>query len=121
MEPAITFSLQQPRTTILTRSALEEPKEVALMVSINTQMATQSPSAFGTPICGHANETTLRSTLRSTMAGGTATATATGARTSVVRDRQVTLVSSVKGAVKGDMGIALAYFPGTPAWRPPIC
>lgn len=109
MEPAITFSFQQPRTTILTRSALEESKEVALMVSINTQMATQSPSAFGMPACGHANETTLRSTLRSTMAGGTST--------SIVRDRQVTLVS----AVKGNLGIALAYFPGTSAWRPPIC
>ena len=79
------------------------------MVSINTQMATQSPSAFGMPVCGHASETTLRSARRSTLGDGTST--------SVVRDRQVTLVS----AVKGDLGIALAYFPGTPAWRPPIC
>lgn len=81
------------------------------MVSINIQMATQSPSAFGMPACGHAFETTLRHTMTD------------GTTTSVVRDRQVTLVSAVStaSAVKGDTGIALAYFPGTPAWRPPIC
>lgn len=72
------------------------------MISIHNQMAAQIPSAFGAPVCGHAFETALRST------------TTTGIATSVVRDRKATLV-------KGDMSIALAYFPGTSAWRPPPC
>jgi hypothetical protein len=70
------------------------------MDNITNTMTAKSPSSFGMPACGHApvaTEWTLR----------------IGA-TSVVRDRQVDT-----GITKGDMGLALAYFPGTHAWRPP--
>ena len=58
-------------------------------------MTVQTPSCFGMPISGHAF--------------GAIT-------TDVVRDRAAT-----QGAVKGGMGLAQAYFPGTSAWRPPTC
>ena len=71
------------------------------MDNITNTMTAISPSSFGMPACGHApvvSEWTLR----------------IGA-TSVVRDRQ----AATTGSTKGDMGLALAYFPGTHAWRPP--
>ena len=68
-------------------------------MNLNTiQMAAINPSSLGMPICGHAYETSF--------AGAT-----TVAVTTVVRDR--------KAVVKGDMGIAFAYVPGTSAWRSP--
>jgi len=71
-------------------------------MNLNTiQMAAINPSSLGMPICGHAVEATF--------AGST-----TGATTTVVRDR--------RAATKGDMGpvsAAVAYVPGTSAWRPP--
>jgi hypothetical protein len=69
-------------------------KEVALMNN-TIQMTASTPSSFGMPICGHAFQTTF---------AGLGT-------TSVVRDRQA--------VTKGDMGLAIAYVPGTSAWRPP--
>jgi hypothetical protein len=69
-------------------------------MNLNTiQMTAITPSSFGMPICGHAFETSF------------AGSTTQGAAMSVVRDR--------RAATKGDMGIALAYVPGTSAWRPP--
>ena len=65
------------------------------MNSISTQMTAQTPSRFGMPISGSAFGATCLS------ATGTAT---------VVRDRDVAGRTAVKGA-----------FPGTSAWRPPIC
>ena len=65
-------------------------------MDINTiQMTASNPSSFGMPICGHAFATTF---------AGSGT-------TSVVRDRQAVL--------KGDMGLAPVYVPGTNAWSPP--
>lgn len=62
-------------------------------------------SCFGMPISGHAF-------------GAAVPATDTRiATTLVVRDR----VAATQGAVKGGMGLAQAYFPGTSAWRPPTC
>jgi hypothetical protein len=58
-------------------------------------MTETNPSSFGMPACGHAFTATF---------GGFAT-------TSVVRDRQA--------VTKGDMGLAIAYVPGTSAWSPP--
>jgi hypothetical protein len=98
-----------PRTTILTRSAPDAPKEVALVNSTLLWMTAQAPSAFGMPISGH----TIGATTR-------ATDVCTAAATLVVRDREATIAGR-KGAVKGDMGLAQSYFPGTTAWRPPTC
>jgi hypothetical protein len=82
------------RTTGLTTPAHEEVKEVTHMEINTIQMAANSPSGFGMPICGHAFRTSF-----------------VGVDTTfVVRDR--------KAAVKGDMGLT-AYAPGTDAWRPP--
>ncbi len=64
-----------------------------------------NPSCFGMPISGHAPRVTA----------ATADVTAT---TTVVRER---VAAATKGAVKGDMGLAQPYFPGTTAWRPPTC
>ena len=52
-------------------------------------------SLFGMPACGHTAALTF---------GGFGT-------TFVVRNRQ--------DIAKGDMGLAVAYVPGTSAWRPP--
>ena len=77
-----------------------------------TTPTAQIPSGFAMPVCGHAS------------------IHATGACTGVVntgvivRDRQE---DSVRTAVLGtltakrDVVRTLAYFPGTTAWRPPIC
>lgn len=69
------------------------------MNSIKNSMTALAPSTFGMPISGI--------TLGHTSACTTAVAT------SAVRDRK-----AVKGA---DQGLALGYFPGTNAWRPPNC
>lgn len=78
------------------------------MNSNQTWMTAQTPSAFGMPISGHSFGVTPRAT--------DACATAT---TVVVRDRAV--ITAAMGAIKGDMGLAQSYFPGTSAWRPPTC
>jgi hypothetical protein len=70
-------------------------KEVAQVEITNIQRAASTPSSLGMPICGHAF----------------ATAFAGADTTSVVRDRQA--------ALKGDMGLAVAYVPGPQAWSPP--
>lgn len=69
-------------------------------------MAATAPSSFGAPFCGHASVTT--GVIGTTDARGTRGGFAT---TSVVRDRQA--------GVEADMGLALAYIPGTSAWSPP--
>jgi hypothetical protein len=97
--------------TILTRSAPDAPKEVALVNSTKLWMTAQTPSAFGMPISGHAFDVTTCARLVDVQ--GT---TVSAAR--IERDR-VAGMTATKGAVKGDMGIA--YFPGTTAWRPPNC
>jgi hypothetical protein len=67
-----------------------------------------NPSSFGMPVCGHAFETTTGATGR----GFAAPAIGDLAATSVVRER--------KAVVKGEMGFAIAYLPGTSAWSPPV-
>lgn len=67
--------------------------------------AVAGQSCFGMPISGHAFGATVPATDART------------ATTLVVRDR----VAATQGAVKGGMGLAQAYFPGTNAWRPPTC
>ena len=79
------------------------------MNSTKLWMTAQTPSAFGMPISGHTFGVTTRAT----------DACAAAATTLVVRERAV--IAAVKGAVKGDMGLAQSYFPGTSAWRPPTC
>jgi hypothetical protein len=74
------------------------------MNSIKLSTTAQTPSAFGMPTYGHAF--------------GATTVCGAGIATSIVRDRRST---DVQGAVKGAMGLALATFPGTTAWRPPTC
>jgi len=69
-----------------------------MMLNTN-QMAAQLPSGFGMPACGHAS----------------VTAFAGLAATTVVRERQATVITD---GVKGDMGLA-AYVPGDNAWSPP--
>ena len=69
--------------------------------NITNTMTAQTPSSFGMSTCGHATMATVWNL-------------SIGA-TSVVRDRQ----AATTGDVKGDMGLALGYFPGTSAWRPP--
>jgi hypothetical protein len=68
-------------------------------------MTANSPSCFGMPISGHAFGASVPAT------------DSRIATTFVVRDR----AAATQGAVKGGMGLAQAYFPGTSAWRPPTC
>jgi hypothetical protein len=72
-------------------------------------MTAQTPSAFGMPISGHASRVIT----------GATDACAAAATTLVVRERAA--IVATQGAVKGDMGLAQSYFPGTSAWRPPTC
>jgi hypothetical protein len=88
-----------------------EPKEVALMNNTKLWMTAQIPSGFGMPVSGHAFD--VNTCARVVDVQGT---TVSAAR--IDRDR-VAVNTGIKGAVKGDMG--LAYFPGTTAWRPPNC
>ena len=70
-------------------------------MKLNWNLMAINPISFGMPACGHADFMT-------TGAFGIDAAFAT---TQVVRERK---------AVKGDMGLAIAYVPGTSAWRPPL-
>jgi hypothetical protein len=97
--------------TILTRSAPDAPKEVALMNSTKLSMTAQNPSGFGMPVSGHAFD--VNTCARLVDVRGT---TVSAAR--IERDR-VAGNAGIKGAVESDMG--LAYFPGDNAWRPPNC
>ncbi|MFC7496939.1 MULTISPECIES: hypothetical protein [unclassified Nocardioides] len=69
-------------------------------------MTAQTPSRFCAPISGHAF-------------GGFTPAIDARTTAAVVRERAV--IAATKGGVKGDMGLAQSYFPGTSAWRPPTC
>jgi hypothetical protein len=71
-------------------------------------MTAQTAPCFGMPISGH----TFDVITPATDARTTRTAVA-------VRERAV--IAATKGAVKGDLGLAQSYFPGTSAWRPPTC
>jgi len=88
------------------------------MNSTTTTWTAQTPSGFALPTCGHAFEATLR-----TRASVVTTGVIAGA--AVVRQRQesvqILATDVVRGGFKGDMDLATAYFPGTSAWRPPIC
>ncbi|MSZ75486.1 MAG: hypothetical protein F2667_00090 [Actinobacteria bacterium] len=98
------LSTRTTRITDLTAPAPYHPKEVAQMNSITTQWTTQNSSAFGMPTCGHASfGASLRGTGVFVGSAGV--------------DSRVRPATSVKGA----MGIATAYLPGTSAWRPPTC
>ena len=77
------------------------------MNSNKIRMTAQNPSAFGMPISGH--DSIVTTCARLVDVQGT---TVSAAR--IERDR----VAGNTGT-KADMG--LAYFPGTTAWRPPIC
>jgi hypothetical protein len=79
------------------------------MNSIKLRMTAQTPSPFAMPISGHAFGVTVP-----------ATDVCSAAATLVVRDREA-VIAGTTGAVKGDMGLAQSYFPGTSAWRPPTC
>ena len=72
-------------------------------------MTAQAPSNFRMPISGHVFGVTTCATRRDVQ--GTTVSTAV-----IERDR-----IAGKGSVKGDMGLAQSYFPGTSAWRPPNC
>lgn len=78
------------------------------MNSTKLWMTAQTPSAFGMPISGHSFGVTPR-----------ATDVCAALATVVVRERAV--ITATTGAVKGGMGLAQAYVPGTSAWSPPIC
>lgn len=82
------------------------------MNSTKLWMTAQTPSAFGMPISGHA--------FGNAALAARGTAVCAAATTDVVRERDG-IVTAVVGATKGDMGLAPSYFPGTSAWRPPIC
>ncbi|WKN47490.1 hypothetical protein [Nocardioides sp. Arc9.136] len=66
----------------------------------------QIPSGFALPMCGHAS---FR-----------ATGVVLGATEVVVRDRQADTAIRAAAADKRTTRTT-AYFPGTTAWRPPIC
>lgn len=77
------------------------------MNSIKLRMTATTPSCFGMPISGHASVITP----------------ATDARTATmlaVRPRGA-VFAGVTGAVKGGLGFAQSYVPGTTAWSPPTC
>jgi hypothetical protein len=79
-------------------------------MELNANQVTEMiPSSFGMPGCGHAF-VTLAPTSRTTVAGAFADA-GKATTTEVVRDR--------KAVTTGDLGLAIAYVPGTSAWRPP--
>ncbi len=80
------------------------------MFKLTTTIPTaQIPSGFAMPTCGHAWIGTT---------GVIAGVVTTGV---VVRDRQEDSVLGAAIAGKRDAARTLAYFPGTSAWRPPIC
>lgn len=68
--------------------------------TVNLWMTAQTPSRFAMPTCGHAS---------------------IGATGVIVRDRREDSVLPVAIAGKRDAARTQAYFPGTTAWRPPIC
>jgi hypothetical protein len=101
--------------TILTRSAHDEPKEVALVNNIKLRMTAQIPSGFGMPVSGHAFDV-------NTFVTGACLADVQGTTVSAGRRLERDLVAGITGTkavLTGDMGSA--YFPGTSAWRPPNC
>jgi hypothetical protein len=78
------------------------------MNSTKLWMTAQTPSDFGMPATGHVFGVTTCAT-RVDVRGTTVPASV------IERDR-------IAGKdVKGDMGVAQSYFPGTSAWRPPNC
>jgi hypothetical protein len=89
--------------TGVTTPAPDTPKEVAPMESTKNMMTVMIPSSFGASACGHAFGTTTASTAVPFVG--------TGAFGTVVRDRAV--------VAKEDMGLAIAYVPGTLAWSSP--
>ena len=77
------------------------------MNSITIPMTAQTPSRFGMPISGHAFDVwTPSSVVRVAVPA-------------LARERAV--VAATDGAAKGHVGLAQSCFPGTSAWRPPIC
>ncbi len=60
--------------------------------TMTARLTVERPSRFAMPACGHVSEWTI------------------------LRDPKAV----VTGSTKGDMGLAQGYFPGNPAWRPPI-
>ena len=77
------------------------------MNSIKNQMTAMTPSCFGMPISGHASVITPATDART-------------ATTFAVRPRGA-VFAGVTGAVKGGLGLAQSYVPGTTAWSPPTC
>lgn len=75
------------------------------MMTNTTTMTAQIPSAFGMPAsaCAHTVRTGVIAV---------APAYVVSQDSSVLRDR--------KAVIAGDLGLDLATFPGTTAWRPPI-
>ena len=82
---------------------------------VNLWTTAQTPSDIAMPTCGHAS---IRASIR-------ATGVVPGTTEVVVRDRREDSVqtSALRTAIAGkrDAVRTLAYFPGTTAWRPPIC
>ncbi|MEI5672471.1 MULTISPECIES: hypothetical protein [Nocardioides] len=72
------------------------------MASNKLMTTVQTPSRFALPTCGHAFDASVR---------GTDLGFA-GIGTSVERERTAT-------PIKGGLGFATAYVPGTTAWSPP--
>ena len=73
------------------------------MISFKNPKTAQIPSASGMPAWSPAHNAAL----------GMTSVCPTALATSVVRDRQAVIGT--------DLGTVQGYFPGTPAWRPPIC
>ncbi len=69
-------------------------------------MTAQHPATFGMPISGLSLGWLLP-----------VTDACSDVATVVVRDRE----TATDDSTKGHMGLAIAYFPGADAWRPPIC
>jgi hypothetical protein len=82
------------------------------MNSTTTAWTAQTPSGFAMPTAGHA--------IASSPCRHASVVTA-----GAVRERRVparTLAADVVWAgYRADLDLAKAYFPGTSAWRPPIC
>ena len=78
-----------------------------------------NPSRIALPTCGHAVEGTPRAEVKTAAASrrvwGTTVPSIAGVR------RGTTSVDLAGAAIKGGMGFAQAYLPGTTAWRPPTC
>ncbi len=79
------------------------------MNSTKLWMAAQTAPCFGMPISGHTFDVMTPATDARTT------------RTAVAVRERAAIAATKGGTVKGGLGLAQSYFPGTSAWRPPTC